>query len=271
MNGSAILLAWSFYPSVIIGCILALVGYFWTTKWKLTVDAFNFTLGVLCIFIALCSPLDALSDDYLFSAHMLQHMLLALVAPAYMVSALPQAWVRTVMKIPFCRLLERILGHPILALAIAVTVFWIWHLPVLYNATIENEGFHVFEHLTFLVSGFILWWPVWKPIEGRLTPSVALVYVFTAAVAQGLIGIIFSIADTPYYSVYAHPHDQLGILPLLREKWGLTQLSDQKLGGAIMWGFGSVIYLWALMAIMIRWFYEYPENEAPHSVRKVVE
>src|SRR6185437_1846337 len=119
---------------------------------------------------------------------------------------------------------------------------------------------------TLLVSGFILWWPVWKPIEGRMNPSMALAYVFAVSVLDGLLGIIFSIADTPYYSAYANPHDELGILPFLREKLGLTQLSDQKLGGAIMWGFGSVVFVWALMEVMIRWFYDYPETDAPHKV-----
>lgn len=267
MNGWKILFAWNFYPSVILGCIVVLALYLWSMQWKLNAKTINFTLGIFTIFIALCSPIDTLSDDYLFSAHMLQHMLLHLVAPAYMVGALPERWVRALLSIPFCRVLERVLGYPPLALCIAVFTFWVWHLPQLFNATLQHEELHIFEHLTFIVSGFILWWPVWKPIEeGRLSSSMALVYVFIAAVGEGLIGIIFSIADTPWYSGYANPRDELGILPLLRDKWGLTQLSDQKLGGAIMWGFGTVIFLWALVMVMIQWFFEYPESEAPHKL-----
>ena len=77
----------------------------------------------------------------------------------------------------------------------------------------------------------------------------------------GLLGIIFTVASTPFYSGYDHPDDELGALSLIRDTWGLDQVDDQKLGGAFMWVIGSVIFFWAIMALVARWYRE-PDGES---------
>lgn len=252
---------WELHPSVVIGCVLLLGIYYCAAGFKLNGKAINFTLGVLIIFIALCSPIDELSDDYLFSVHMLQHMLLYLTAPALMIAGLTEPMVQSWLGFPLIARIERILGFPPLALIIAVVTFWAWHFPSLYNATLQNEVIHIFEHITFMIAGAILWWPVFKPIrEHRLAPVAAIVYISIAASLDGLLGIIFTIADTPFYASYANPAGEPEAVAMIRKQWGLTQLYDQKLGGSIMWGFGSVIFLWAMMEVMIGWFREGEEE-----------
>lgn len=249
------LTSWDFSPSVVIGSALLLVIYLIFVRFKIDGKTINYTLGVLVIFLALVSPIDTLGDDYLFSAHMLQHMMLGLMAPALLVAGTPEAFVQAWLKLPAIARLEKILSYAPLSLIIANATFWVWHLPVLYNLTLENETVHIFEHLMFLVTGTILWWPVFKPISaGRLTAVAAIVYLGVAAFISTILGIIFTVSDTPYYAGYAHPHDELGALKLIRQDWGLNQLADQKLGGAIMWEPAGAIFLWAIIVVMIYWF-----------------
>jgi putative membrane protein len=138
----------------------------------------------------------------------------------------------------------------------------VWHVPPIYDLTLENETVHIIEHITFMVSGTMLWWPVFKPIpEGRLKPLAAVVYLAVAGFVASILGMIFTMADAPFYAAYANPHDHHNLLPLIREQWGLTHLEDQKLGGAIMWVICTLNFFWALMAVMIEWL---KEQEGPY-------
>jgi len=255
MTGWNLLLEWEFSPSVVIGCALLLGIYFYAIRFKVNGKALIYTSGVLVLFLALCSPIDTLGDDYLFSAHMLQHMMLGTIAPPLLIAGLPASFVRSWLRFPIIAKLERILSYAPLALFIGCAMFWIWHLPYLYNLALENEVVHVVEHILFIVTGTMLWWPVLKPIpEGKLAPMAAIIYMGIAATLGMILGIIFTISDTVFYSFYTHPNDELGALKLIREEWGLTPLDDQKLGGAIMWEPMGAIFLWAMMAAMIDWF-----------------
>jgi cytochrome c oxidase assembly factor CtaG len=252
---------WDWEPSVIVGSVLLLGGYLAAVRFRVDRKAILFASGVVAMFLALVSPLDELGDDYLFSAHMLQHILLDLVAPPLFVLGLPAWLCRRMLRWSPAAKAERILGIPVLAWSLGVGTLWIWHLPVLYDATLANETIHIFEHLTFLVTGTILFWPVFTPLdERRMAPLIAMAYLSFAAVANSLLGIILTIASTPFYSGYAHPKDELGALALIRNTWGLNQVADQQLGGVFMWAIGSVIFLGAIMVVVVRW-YETPETE----------
>lgn len=254
---SRLLLAWEFHPSVIAGCVLLLLWYFRFVNRRLDLKAVNFTAGVLTIFLALCSPIDPLSDHYLFSAHMLQHIMTGVLAPAMMVAGLSLPLVEGWLKISLLVRLERIFSNPALAMAVGLGTFSIWHIPVLYDLTIQSETIHILEHITLLISGVILWWPVLKPnADGRLAPMPAIVYLSIATFLQSILGIGLSLADTLFYSAYLHPEDELGLLRVLRDEWGISPLDDQKAGGAIMWTLGGVAFLWVMMVVMVDWFRE---------------
>ncbi len=251
-----LLLSWEFEPPIVIGCASLLAIYLFATRFKLNLKTFLYTLGVLVIFLALTSPIDPLADHYLFSAHMLQHMMLGIIAPPLLIAGLPSSLVESWLRFPLIARAERILGYPPLALIAGIGTIWIWHLPYLYILSLENESIHTFEHIMLMVTGCMLWWPVLKPIsERRLSPMAALIYLGIASTMGMILGIIFTISDTPFYSFYANPEDELeGALKLIREKWNLTQLDDQKLGGAIMWEPMGVVFLCAIMSAMVDWF-----------------
>ncbi|WP_051689936.1 cytochrome c oxidase assembly protein [Pelobacter seleniigenes] len=250
-----LLSAWSFYPSVLIGSLGLGILYLALTRLHPPRRFIWFLLGTLATVVALMSPLDILSDDYLFSAHMIQHLLLDLIVPPLLLLGLPADPTRHFLQKALPARIEGILGRPPVAWLLGIATLWIWHLPILYAATLSNEHVHIFEHLCFLVTGTIFWWPVFGPAASRaLNTFYALVYLFTGALANSLLGIILTFAPQLIYLGYQHPDDTLGILPLLRNSWGLSPLADQQLGGVLMWVGGSLIFLTAILGVLTRWY-----------------
>lgn len=247
--------AWEWHPSVLAGCALLLAWYFFCVRGRAKTAAAFYVTGVVSMLLALVSPLDPLGDDYLFSAHMLQHILLNMLAPPLFVLGLPAWLVHRLLQRPALATTERVLGQPVVAWLLGSGTLLLWHVPALFNATLENEKLHIFEHLTFLVTGTILWWPVFmRYARPRLTPLPGALYLFLASIPNGLLGIVLTFARTPFYAGYLHPHDELGALALLRDHWGLDPLTDQALGGALMWVLGSTIYLAGILVLVARWY-----------------
>jgi putative membrane protein len=223
-----------------------------------------FLLGDLILLLALISPLDVLADDYLFSAHMLQHMLLVLAVPPLLILGIPHDLARSIGRVPTLAAIERALRNPVLAWTLGMAVLWIWHLPRLYDATLASEPLHIFEHLTFLATATIFWWPIVAPLEdSRMSHGAAFAYLGAAMLVTGVLGILITFAPVGVYTAYLHPHDSLGILDPLRNSWGLTTAADQELGGLLMWVPGGLVYLCAIMAVLARW-YRAPEPEPEH-------
>jgi cytochrome c oxidase assembly factor CtaG len=258
------LTAWSWEPSIIDGCIALLLAYgVACVRWP-PVNPSRFLLfimGVLVLLFALVSPLDTLGDTYLFSAHMAQHMLLIQVAPPLLLLGVPTSiWRRLLTWVPADRL-ERKLGQPLVAWPIGMGTLWVWHVPTYYNAVLGNESLHIFQHVCFLVTATIFWWPVVAPLaERRRLPSWAAVgYLMLGALATSILGIVLTFSPAGIYPAYLHPADPLGIVPLLRDGWGLTPAADQRLGGGLMWTVGGLIYLLAIVLTVVRWFGELDE------------
>ena len=195
--------------------------------------------GVLLLFLDLASPLDALANT-LFSAHIAQQFILALIVPILLVLGTP----RSFQRLP-------VIPGAVSWLAGVGTMLG-WHVPALFNAALANEGLHMFQHLTFLATGVIFWWPILAPAEDRrLAPLPAIVYLFTACTACSLLGAILTFSPPGAYPAYLHPGDP----------WGLDAKTDQQLGGMLMWVPGCLVYLSAILATFARW-HRMPEREA---------
>jgi cytochrome c oxidase assembly factor CtaG len=248
---------WEPIPSVAIGLIAMTGAYLWSKKFSFDFKSYVFLTGVLLLWLALMSPLDELGDQYLFSAHMLQHMILEFIGPLLLVVSLSEELVRRWLKVPAIRWAENALSNPVFTVTIATVVMLGWHVPPIYDITLQSEPIHIIEHITYIVSGVMLWWPVFKPIQdGRLKPMSATTYLTVAAFLASILGMVYTISDVSFYSAYAHPYDQYHLLPLLRDEWGLNPVEDQKLGGAIMWVICTLTFFWALMAVMVEWLAE---------------
>ena len=257
MNGIGTLLrTWDFDPSIVIGCAALLGAYAFAHRGDYS-RAPWFVAGVAAMFLALVSPLDVLSDEYLFSAHMAQHLILILFVPPLLIAGLSRAFVRSILAAPALARVERILSRPALAWPLAAAALWIWHWPVLYNAALASEDVHILEHLCFLVTATIFWWPIFAPVaEARMAPMAAIVYLATASVSNSVLAILLTFAAPGLYPAYTHPADSLGILPMIRDGWGLTPAADQQLGGLLMWVPGGLVFLAAIIFVLARWYAE---------------
>jgi putative membrane protein len=173
---------------------------------------------------------------------MVQHLLLTLAAPPLLLAGLPSSLIELT---PVLAALLRRLTAPVIAFASYNAVLVFWHLPLLYGWTMENHGVHIGEHLLFLGTALLLWWPVAGPRLGKegMAPPVQLLYLFLAGVPMILVAAFVTLADEPLYRFYAEAP----------RTFGLSPLADQVAGGVIMWVPGSLVYLLAITVVYFRW------------------
>ncbi len=242
-------MGWDWEPSVVAGCAALAIGYFGLVRKRDLNRAPYFLAGVALLLLDLVSPIDTLGDRYLFSAHIVQHFLLALVIPPLLLLGTPA------FDLGAFSTLERSLGQPPVSWLLGVGTMLVWHIPVLFNAALANDALHVVQHLSFLITGTIFWWPILGPLEGRhLQPLAAVSYLFSACVCCSLSGAFLTFGPVGMYPAYLNPDDKLGILPLLRDRWGLDPKSDRQLGGMLMWVPGCFVYLSGILSTVIRWY-----------------
>jgi cytochrome c oxidase assembly factor CtaG len=246
---------WAWEPSVARGCLVLAAGYLAIVGAKPARRAAAFFAGVVVLFLALNSPLDTLADTYLFSAHMVQHLLLILVVPPLLLLGMPASLGERTRRSPWARSLERPLGNPVVTWSVGIGTMMVWHAPAFYNAALRFQGVHVAQHLSFLIASTIFWWPVLAPADhDRLAPLPAVLYLVAAALASSVVGIIVTFAQVGLYPAYLHPVDRLGLEPLIRDGWGLSPETDQQLGGLMMWIPGGLVYLCAILGVIARWY-----------------
>jgi len=227
---------WELEPSVVAGCAALAIGYFAIARKHSLRRSPYFLAGVLLLLLDLVSPLDTLADRYLFSAHVTQHFLLALVIPAMFLLGMPRFHLGALVK------LERVIGQPPISWLLGVGTMLLWHVPALFDAALLNDALHIFQHLTFLVTGVIFWWPILSPLPDRRLPAFpAVSYLFSACLSCSLLGAYLTFGPAglyPAYSGYA----------------GLSPQADQQLGGLLMWIPGCFVYLTAILATVSRWY-----------------
>ncbi|HEX7022271.1 MAG TPA: cytochrome c oxidase assembly protein [Trueperaceae bacterium] len=267
--------AWSWDPLVLFGLTVAagLYGGGLRRLWRRAgvgqgihrVQAAAFGVGLLTLFLALESPLDALSSG-LFSAHMLQHLLLMVVAAPLLVVGAPgyvllwslnlhrrRALARWWQRAALGRRLWRVLTAPLFVWLLYTLTLWLWHLPGPYQATLRSEVLHVGEHVSFLGVATLFWWAVLQPMgKRRLGRGAAALFLFAASLQGSALGVLITFAPHPWYPAYA-PWTPL---------WGLTPLQDQQLAGLIMWMPVGMLYVVLAAILVAQWLGE--EEQAEH-------
>lgn len=245
---------------MLIGSSLLAIAYVWRLRPPFP-QAVSFLTGLLILALALVSPLDSLSHEYLFSAHMLQHLLMTvIVPPLLLLGAGPLLAERSREG-----RVSRALSHPLAAWSLANGVMWVWHLPVFYNAALASDLVHIVQHAMFLGASLLFWWPVLASSEGALTSWAAMLYLFAALVSGSALGILLTFAAPGMYPAYLSPNDHHGLLSLVRQEWGISPADDQQLGGLLMWIGGGLVYGLAIVGVLARWFNEPELDETWHS------
>jgi putative membrane protein len=259
-----IFVEWS--PPFVATATLIIVGLVYTRGWyairKTRAIQFPpwrlgaFLLGLAVIWLAIGSPLDGFAD-VLLSAHMVEHLLLMSCAPPLLLlgypvvpllRGLPHGVVIHLLG-PLIRMkLLRHLGHilitPLVAWLAMNLMFLGWHVPAAYDFALENERWHEFEHLCFLGTSILFWWPVIRPWPTRESYAgwLMLFYLVMADIVNTVLSAFLAFCDRPVYSYYLREPNLFNISPL----------SDQRAGAVVMWVIGSVIFLVPALVLTVR-------------------
>ena len=182
-----------------------------------------FLSGLLAFAGAIFSPIDYIGEHFLFSMHMVQHLIM------------------------FLRV-GRVLTNPVVAIGVSQGVVAVWHVPTLYEAALANRIIHDMEHGSYIAVSLMMWWPLLSQSRRlpRIRPVFQIFYLFVLPVPQSLFGAILTFAQEPVYQVYADAP----------RVFALSAADDQQLGGLLMWTPGKVIFWFVLAIVFFRWFGE---------------
>jgi len=203
--------------------------------------AWLFSLGVFVIFVAEATPIHELSEQFLFSIHMTQHLLLVILAIPLMMLGTPAWLIRPLYHHPLVGPLLRWGTRPLIALVLFNGTLAAWHLPQLYDWTLWNHNAHILEHITFMGTAVLMWWPILSPLPElpRLTYPLQILYLFVQSLPPGILAALLTFSDRVMYPTY-------GTAP--RISW-LDPVADQQLGGLIMKLVGTLM-LWLLATVI---------------------
>src|SRR5215510_11221850 len=246
--------AWTWNTAVLIAAAAALVGY--VLAFGMNQRTAYLLAGVGVFVLTLVSPLNTLAAGYLFSAHMLQHILLLLIVPALLLMSLPR-WVSLGSRSWF-------VANPFIGWISGVGAMWLWHARPLCNAAVSSHVVNAAQIASLLLLGAIFWRQILAPREEeRMSPPAAVLYLFSACVACSILGILITFSPVSVCPIYAQPPaDRIGIANLIQSNWGITPEKDQQIGGLLMWVPMCLVYLSAIVAQLARWF-AHPLASAP--------
>jgi putative membrane protein len=248
---------WRLEPGVVLGVLVLVGGYLvWTGPrnrgragaGERAVSGGQraaFLGGAATLLVALGPPLDDWADHYLLSAHMVQHLLLTMLAAPLLLLGTPGWLFEPVLRRPLLARAGAALTRPVVAFAIANATFILWHLPVFYEAALRSEALHVLEHQLFLLTALLAWWPVLGAVPAWPSLSLPLRCLYYAAqtIPGGIVGAFITLADPGLYQ----PYDTA------RRVFGIGLATDQELAGLLMWVVTSTIYLLLITVTFFRW------------------
>ncbi len=257
LSGAMQEVGWALDPSILIGLAALISAYAiaanpalrparWRS-WGPQVSALrqvSYYAGMLIVFLALCSPLDGLGDEYLFTAHMVQHLMLTLLAPPLWLLGLPAWMFERLLPAGRVRRVAQWVIAPAPAFIIFNGVMWGWHVPAAYDAALEHEWLHIIEHLMFMGAATVGWAPALMPRPVNRLPDVtrALYLVATTFPCTALAALM----TLPGAMLYPFYQEAPRIL-------NLTPLGDQQLGGLLMWLPSDMIFMAFALVFFGRW------------------
>jgi len=227
--------SWTFAPGVLI----ALAGYavIYGLRWRTsrreggaraagTWRAVAWGGGIAALFVALVSPIDVLGEQ-MASFHMVQHLLIADIAPILLTLALTKHILRPLTRrIHWVERKAGPFGHPAFGVVAYVGAMWLWHVPTFYNAALEHSMIHVLEHLSFAAAGFLYWWHLLSPIRSRMRLGGIgpILYMGSTKILVGFLGVLLTFSSALLFDFY-----ETG-----GTRWGLSAIDDQHVAGLVM-------------------------------------
>lgn len=275
--------AWNFELSILIPLTLTVLIYVWgmynvwqragTGRGITSRQWIPFIGAILALIVALFSPLDALSE-VLFSAHMVQHLILMLIAaPLFVISdfqltllwALPRRRAQ-LLSSGFHQSRPasgawRVFNHPVFVWILFTMAMWLWHAPMLYQAALHNELIHILEHLIFLITAMLFWWVLFKHNRpDHIHYAMTIPFLFLTVLQSGILGALMTFTSQPWYPYYA----------TLTSPWGLAPLQDQQLAGLIMWVPGGAVFTLLTIGYFAAWLRALEQRSLQLQQRKIL-
>jgi putative copper resistance protein D len=270
-TADSLLLGWTFEPLPTLGLIAVIVWWLWAVRRVNAVHPANpvprrrtvaFLAGMTALAFALLSGI-ALYDTSLFSIHMVQHVLimlvaaplLALAAPITLVLRLSSSATRHRWILPVLHShIVRVIGHPVVAWVTFAAIMWTTHFSPLFNASLEDPVLHDLEHSLFLAGALLFWWPAvaLDPAPWRMGHPARIGYLFTQMTQNTFLAVVILNATVVLYPHYA----------TLVRPWGMAAIDDQRLAAGVMWIAGDAIFLTAILAVVAGWMKAEARDEA---------
>ena len=260
--------SWQLDIPVILGIIGAAAIYLWITSpgertrypggeavpaWRIA----SFLSGLLAFAVALLSPIEPVSDDYLLGGHMVQHILLTIVGPPLILLSIPE-WVYRVAALAIGPVWTawRFVTRPLLAFVLFNLTFALVHFPAFYNLALRDQNVHIFEHVLLWSTAFIGWWPILAPSAdlGALPRPLKGMYLLGCTIPGQVVGALLTFADSVIYEEYE-------LAPRL---WDISPLADQQIGGLIMWVLVGSFFIAAALITFGRWASEQTQADRQH-------
>jgi putative membrane protein len=260
------LFQWRFWPQIILSLagLAFIYGLGWqrlrqkgayrlANGWRLA----SFLGGLTALWLAMISFIEVL-QEFLFAVHMIQHLLIAMIAPPLLMLADPLPFLLwglppnarraagslLASNSPWRAHLKR-LSAPWLAWGLFVFFLWMWHTPAAYDAALRSEVFHILEHTSYFVTAMLFWWHVSGSaprLHGRLSYGLRMGYLLSALIPNEILGVAISLSGQPIYEHYTS-------VPRVSS---LSVLDDQTLGGALMWVPGGMMYALGALVLLAR-------------------
>ena len=256
----------SLHPSTVIGLVVLGALYQWrSTNLRVPPSApqrMMFFAGLAAIFVSLNGPLHDLSDDYLFSAHMVQHLVLTLIVPPLLIAGTPGAMLRPALDYRFINSFARRVTRPAMCFVIFSVTIAAWHLPPMYNAAMAMHWVHIIQHLLFMAVAVLMWWPLMSPLPElpRLSYPGQLLYCFLLGIPMSIIAVSITYARDNLYPAYSSAP----------RMWGLDPMEDQLLGGLIMWIPGGFFFMVVMSIVFYKWQQAGGDSAAAAQSREII-
>jgi putative membrane protein len=245
---------WSLHPTVLIGTGLLGALYFYgigpyrrrhglppVSPWQ----KLSFVAALAVLLLALNGPVHDLSDYYLFSMHMVQHLVLTLVFPPLLLAGVPGWLLRPLLARSGVLRVARFLTRPLVAALLFSASIAVWHTVPFYDLMMRSHEVHIATHLLFMATATLMWWPVMGPAPElpRLPTGISMLYLFLVGIPMQIVAALITFADRILYPWYVGAP----------RTWGLSPLEDQQLGGLLMWVPGNLWIFAAIGVLFFRW------------------
>jgi putative membrane protein len=249
-------LEWHLHPEVVLPLVLLEVAYLYSVtqvRGRIS-DAgrvkrsqvISFSLGVLVLYIAAGTPIHDISEEYLFSVHMVQHLLFTLVAAPLLLVGTP-AWLwQALLRRPGVMPVARLLTNPLVTFSVFNAVLVITHLQPVVDLALRQHEFHLLVHVVLVVTAIMMWWPILSDVPElpRLSYPLQMAYLFLQSLLPAVLASFITFSDGVVYEFY-------GEAPRI---WGLSPIDDQQIAGGVMKLGGSLI-LWCFITVaFFRWY-----------------